>query len=93
MDHYPKAGSSEIGLRWQPGALYRERRSRRSALRSKLTQQGFCAQCGSRLTRESERLPTETHFHVGTFDQAERFQPVRHIFPEERLPWLHLGDA
>jgi hypothetical protein len=45
------------------------------------------------LTCESERLPTETHFHVGAFDQAEVFQPTRHIFPEERLPWLHLADA
>jgi hypothetical protein len=41
----------------------------------------------------SERRPTETHFHVGAFDQAAEFQPMRHIFPEERLPWLHLGDA
>ena len=34
------------------------------------TRRGFCAQCGSTLTCESERLPTETHFHVGAFDQA-----------------------
>ena len=57
------------------------------------TRRGFCAKCGSTLTCESERLPTETHFHVGAFDQAEQFQPTRHIFPEERLPWLHLADA
>jgi hypothetical protein len=25
---------------------------------------GFCARCGSTLTCESERLPTETHLHV-----------------------------
>ena len=56
------------------------------------TRRGFCARCGSTLTCESERLPTETHFH-GAFDQAEQFQPARHIFPEERLPWLHLADA
>jgi hypothetical protein len=29
---------------------------------------GICAKCGSTLTCESERLPTETHFHVGAFD-------------------------
>ena len=57
------------------------------------TRRGFCAQCGSTLTCEGDRLPTETHFHVGAFDQAERFQPTRHIFPEEQLPWLHLGEA
>src|ERR1700680_2606585 len=51
---------------------------------------GFCARCGSTLTCEGERSP-ETHFHVRAFDQAARLQPTRHIFPEERLPWLHLA--
>jgi hypothetical protein len=60
---------------------------------SRQTRRGFCAKCGSTLTCESERLPTETHFHVGAFDRAAEFQPTRHIFPEERLPWLHLEDA
>jgi hypothetical protein len=54
---------------------------------------GFCARCGSTLTCESERLPTETHFHVGAIDQAAQLEPRRHIFPEERLPWLHFGEA
>ena len=53
---------------------------------------GFCARCGSTLTCESERS-TETHFHIGAFVQAARLQPTRHIFPEERLPWLHLADV
>ncbi|HEY2502338.1 MAG TPA: hypothetical protein VGI68_13220, partial [Mycobacterium sp.] len=43
------------------------------------------------LTCEGELLPTgETHFHIGAIDQAARLQPTKHIFPEERLPWLHL---
>ena len=54
---------------------------------------GFCARCGSTLTCEGERPPLETHFHVGAFDEAGRFAPTRHIFPEERLPWLHLAEA
>lgn len=37
------------------------------------------------------RAPPETHFHVGAFDEAELSQATRHIFPEERLAWLHLG--
>ena len=52
---------------------------------------GFCARCGSTLTCEGERS-NETHFHVGAFRDAAQFQPTRHIFPEERLPWLHFGD-
>ena len=48
---------------------------------------GVCAQCGSTLTCESERQPTETHFQVGAFDEPARLRPeVAHI-PEERLQW------
>jgi hypothetical protein len=57
------------------------------------TRRGFCAKCGSTLTYESEHSPTETHFHVGAFDQAEWLAPTQHDFPEERLSWLHLGDT
>jgi hypothetical protein len=57
------------------------------------TRRGFCARCGSTLTCESLSQPTVTHFHVGAFDQAARLQPTRHYFAEERLPWLHTGDA
>jgi hypothetical protein len=38
-------------------------------------------------------LPTLTDFHVGAFDDAKLFRPTRHIFPDERLPWLHLADT
>jgi hypothetical protein len=57
------------------------------------TQRGFRARCGSTLTCESDRFPTETHFHVGAFDQAAYFSQQGSIFPEELLPWLHKGDA
>jgi hypothetical protein len=57
------------------------------------TTRGFCAKCGSTLTCEVVSLPTETHFHVGAFDEAARLQPTRHVFPNERLPWLHMTDG
>src|SRR5580692_10415643 len=44
---------------------------------------GFCSRCGSTLTCEGERLPAETHFHIGAFEQAARLEPKRPIFPEE----------
>jgi hypothetical protein len=53
---------------------------------------GFCARCGSTLTCEGDPRSAETHFHVGAFDDAAKFRPTRHIFPEERLPWLPLSD-
>jgi hypothetical protein len=57
------------------------------------TRRGFCARCGSTLTCETVGRPGETHFHIGAFDDADHFQPTRHIFPEERLPWLHLAEG
>lgn len=57
------------------------------------TRRGFCASCGTTLTCESEKLPTECHFHVGAFDRPEVLVPSFHIFPEERLPWLLFTDA
>jgi hypothetical protein len=55
------------------------------------TTRGFCRTCGSTLTCESAMLPTETHFHVGSFDDATKFAPTKHYFRNEQLPWLHLG--
>ena len=57
------------------------------------TTRGFCARCGSTLTCETVGLPTETHFHVGVFDDPARFTPTRDVFPNERLPWLHTGGS
>jgi len=56
------------------------------------TRRGFCARCGSTLTCETVSLPTETHFYVGAFDRAGEFQPTRHVFAEEHLPWFPIGD-
>jgi hypothetical protein len=36
------------------------------------------------------QLPTETHFHVGAFDNPAVFEPSKHFFRNEQLPWLHL---
>ena len=53
---------------------------------------GFCARCGSTLTCEGESS-SEIHLHIGAFDEAAQLKPTRHIFPEERLPWLHLAEG
>jgi hypothetical protein len=52
----------------------------------------FCAICGSPLTYEGERWPSEVHFHVGAFDAPEDFAPTGHAFAEERLAWLHIAE-
>ena len=50
-------------------------------------------ECGSTLICETVGLPTLTDFHVDAFDHAELLRPTTHVFPEERLPWLHLADT
>ena len=57
------------------------------------TRRGFCGRCGSTVTCESLPDLAITHFHVGAFDEAARLQPTKHYFVEERLPWLHTGQA
>jgi hypothetical protein len=47
------------------------------------TTRGFCRTCGSTLTCENVQLPTETHFHVGAFGDARRFEPPKHFFRGE----------
>lgn len=57
---------------------------------------GFCATCGSTLTCQGDRAPSELHIHVGALDDAAELPPSFHIFREEQLPWLCLaatGDA
>jgi hypothetical protein len=53
---------------------------------------GFCSVCGSTLTYEGDRWPSEMHFHVGAFDLPQDFPPTGHAFAEERLPWLHITE-
>lgn len=56
------------------------------------TTRGFRGRCGSTLTCETVGLPTGTHFHVGAFDRAGELRPTRHVFAEEHLPWMPMGD-
>jgi hypothetical protein len=53
---------------------------------------GFCSACGSTLTYEGARWPTEVHFHVGAFDAPQDFPPKGQAFPEERIPWIHISE-
>lgn len=50
---------------------------------------GFCATCGATLTYEHKG---EVHIHVGAMDRPQEFPPHgKSSFPEERLPWFHVG--
>jgi hypothetical protein len=49
---------------------------------------GFCGRCGSTLTCANARLPGETHYYVGAFEQAAELTPKGEFFAAERLPWV-----
>ena len=53
---------------------------------------GFCPACGSTLTYEGDRWPTEVHLHVGAFDDPEPFAPTGEAFADERIGWVCLAD-
>lgn len=67
------------------GEPYRKFRSSAGALR------GFCAECGSTISYEGDRWPSEVHLHIGIFDDPEPFAPSGEAFAEERLAWLKLS--
>ena len=55
----------------------------------------FCGRCGSTLYLREDGRPDQIAVHLGVFDRPERFppEPGKDSFPEEKLPWLHLGPA
>jgi hypothetical protein len=53
---------------------------------------GFCADCGSPLTYESERVPDEIHLYAACLADPSHVRPSRHVFVEEQLPWFETVD-
>ena len=54
---------------------------------------GFCGVCGSTLTYEGERWPTEIHIHAGALDMPQDFPPKGNAFAEERVSWFHISET
>ena len=55
-------------------------------------QRGFCADCGTPMTYESNRYSGEVHLYVSTLDNPGAHRPQAHVFFAERLPWMELED-
>lgn len=53
----------------------------------------FCPHCGTPISYEGERWPTEIHLFVCAFDDPAAFEPTAHVYVSEQLPWLHLADG
>ena len=79
------AGFLSADLAWSG-----EPASRRSSPR---VTRRFCADCGTPISYEDERLPGEIYVHAGLFDQADRLVPDRHAYTTSKLFWIHLEDG
>ena len=55
-------------------------------------QRGYCADCGTPMTYESDRHPGEIHVYVCTLDDPDAFPPKLHVFYSERVAWMELED-
>ena len=55
-------------------------------------QRMFCPTCGSPVAYRNDKLPEEIHFYLAALDDPEAFEPQRHVFLQDKLAWVHLGD-
>ena len=53
---------------------------------------GHCARCGTSLTYEHEDRQGEIDITPTSFDDPSRFEPVAHIWVEDKLPWVRIDD-
>ncbi len=51
---------------------------------------GLCANCGSPITFETTRAPSEVDVTVATLDRPEDFPPRARVWASEQIPWLDL---
>lgn len=52
----------------------------------------FCSHCGTSLTYESDRWPSEVHILLATLDSPDDFRPQVHVNVAEKIPWISLDD-
>ena len=53
----------------------------------------FCADCGSSIMSQRQKMPEMTVLKVGTLDDASGLTLVMNIWTDSALPWMHLDPA
>jgi hypothetical protein len=53
----------------------------------------FCADCGSSLWSQREKMPGMVTLKAGTLDDASGLQLVMNIWTDSALPWMHVDPA
>lgn len=54
---------------------------------------GFCAHCGTSLTYRHEARSAEIDVTLVTLDDPARIAPQMHVWVNDRLPWVAIGDS
>lgn len=65
---------------------------RRIYVSSPGVRRGFCGECGTPLSYETDNFPDEIHLYICTLDDPERFIPQFHIFYAEHISWFIVAD-
>ena len=53
---------------------------------------GYCQECGTSLTYEHENRAGDIDVTLASFDDPSQFAPTAHIWVEDKLPWVEIGD-
>ena len=59
---------------------------------SEQSRRGFCGHCGTTMLYRSELSPGEVHIALATIDGAADRAPQLHVFTDQAVEWVVLGD-
>lgn len=54
---------------------------------------GLCTRCGTSLTFETDARPGQIDVTLTSFDDPSQLEPRSHIWTEDKLPWIVIGDG
>ena len=54
---------------------------------------GYCTACGTSLTYAHNRRAEEVDIALSTLDDPAQLAPRAHIWVEDKLPWIVIGDG
>lgn len=55
-------------------------------------QRGFCGNCGSCISYTHDSRAGDIDITLATLDQPDRVAPQAHIWLQDQLPWVAIGD-
>ena len=53
---------------------------------------GFCNSCGTSITYAHDARPDEIDVTLVTLDAGATLRPERHIWVQDKLPWMDIRD-